>query len=99
MRDLRLATPAIAAVFFNSLQRAGGQMNHWVSRERLSREALIGTFLGIGSPISAEIAGKAGFDWVLIDTEHGVGDFAMLVQQLQALSGSATAAACSRRLE
>lgn len=66
-------------------------MNHWISRERLSREALVGTFLGIGSPISAEIAGRAGFDWVLIDTEHGVGDFAMLVHQLQALSGSATA--------
>lgn len=58
---------------------------NWIARHRLLHQPLIGTFLGIGSPISAEIASRAGFDWVLIDTEHGAGDFAALVQQLQAV--------------
>lgn len=30
-----------------------------------------GTFLGLASPLSAEIAALAGFDWVLLDLEHG----------------------------
>lgn len=64
---------------------------HWIPRDRLASEPLLGTFLGMGSPIAAEIAGKAGFDWVLVDTEHGAGDYGALVQQLQALSGSPTA--------
>lgn len=50
----------------------------------LKREILKGTFLNLGSPITVEIAGKAGFDWLLIDTEHGVGDHETLVHQLQA---------------
>ena len=45
------------------------------TRERLlGGEVLLGTWLNLGSPYSAEIAGLAGFDWVLIDREHGAGD-------------------------
>ena len=36
-----------------------------------SGEAVHGTWLGMDSLISAEILGHAGFDWVLIDMEHG----------------------------
>lgn len=60
----------------------------WISRERLKAEPLIGTFLGIGSSISAQMAARIGFDWVLIDTEHGAGDFSALVSQLQAVAGN-----------
>lgn len=41
-------------------------------RERLqSRELTVGTFLGLGSPLAAEVAAAAGVDWVLVDCEHG----------------------------
>jgi 4-hydroxy-2-oxoheptanedioate aldolase len=41
-------------------------------RERLERQELtIGTFLGLGSPLAAEVAAAAGVDWVLVDCEHG----------------------------
>lgn len=45
-------------------------------RERLQRpDVTIGTFLGLGSPLAAEVAAAAGVDWVLVDCEHGaVGD-------------------------
>jgi 2-keto-3-deoxy-L-rhamnonate aldolase RhmA len=52
----------------------------------LSGEALHGCFLNLGSPVSAEIVGHAGFDWVLIDLEHGAGNDVVMYQQLQALA-------------
>ncbi len=48
-----------------------------------------GLFLSSGSEVIAEMAGRAGFDWVLIDMEHGVGNSTTLLHQLQALSGTA----------
>jgi 2-keto-3-deoxy-L-rhamnonate aldolase RhmA len=53
-----------------------------------SGETVHGCWINLGSTVSAEIVGQAGFDWVLIDLEHGAGDVAILYQQLQALSGS-----------
>lgn len=43
-----------------------------------------GTFLNLGSSLTTEIAGKSGFEWLLIDLEHGSGDFSELAHQLQA---------------
>ncbi len=48
----------------------------------------LGTWLSIGSPIIAELAGEAGFDWLLFDLEHGCGSEAALLPQLQATRGS-----------
>ncbi|HWK27326.1 MAG TPA: aldolase/citrate lyase family protein [Solirubrobacter sp.] len=45
-------------------------------------ETLIGTFLTLGSPQAAESLGLAGFDWLLVDLEHGGGDEALLLGQL-----------------
>jgi 2-keto-3-deoxy-L-rhamnonate aldolase RhmA len=47
-----------------------------------------GAWLQIASPITAEIMSLAGFDWLLIDMEHGPGDILALIGQLQAMSGS-----------
>jgi 4-hydroxy-2-oxoheptanedioate aldolase len=48
-------------------------------------ETLIGCWLNLGSSLTAEIAGMSGFDWVLIDIEHGSGSEGEVLQQLQAL--------------
>jgi len=58
----------------------------------LNRDLTAGTFLNLGSSLTAEIAGRAGFDWVLIDLEHGAGDYQNLVVQLQAIEGTPAAA-------
>lgn len=47
-----------------------------------------GSWLQMASPISAEIIARAGFDWVIIDMEHGPGDLMTLVSQFQAVNGS-----------
>ena len=48
-------------------------------------DTLIGCWLNLGSPITAEIVGLAGFDWGLIDLEHGSGSESDVLHQLQAL--------------
>ncbi|HWL09702.1 MAG TPA: aldolase/citrate lyase family protein [Planctomicrobium sp.] len=50
----------------------------------------IGTWLSIGSPVIAELAGDFGFHWVLIDLEHGCATEAAVPDQLRALRGSRT---------
>lgn len=63
----------------------------WIRERALSGELLTGTFLNLGSSLTAEIAGQAGFDWVLIDLEHGAGDRSELLLQLQALEAYSAA--------
>ena len=33
----------------------------------------VGTFVGTASPVTAEVCAAAGFDWLLLDLEHGAG--------------------------
>ncbi|MDB6126332.1 MAG: hypothetical protein JWM35_228 [Verrucomicrobia bacterium] len=54
----------------------------------LAREWLAGTWLNLGSPVTAELAGLAGFDWVLVDHEHGPGGEDTMLHQLQAISAT-----------
>jgi len=61
----------------------------------LGGETLFGTFLGLGSPVAAEICGRAGFDWVIIDLEHGAAHESDLLAHLHAV-GSTPAAALVR---
>ena len=49
-----------------------------------------GAWLSLCSSISAEIMSRAGFDWLLVDMEHGHGDYQTLLAQLQAIEGSET---------
>jgi 4-hydroxy-2-oxoheptanedioate aldolase len=61
-------------------------------KKRLQQgETLNGCWLNLGSPLTAEIVGQAGFDWVLIDLEHGAGTEKDVLAQLQALESTATA--------
>jgi 4-hydroxy-2-oxoheptanedioate aldolase len=54
-------------------------------------ETLIGCWLNLGSALTAEIVGMSGFDWVLIDIEHGSGSESQVLQQLQALEHTSAA--------
>jgi len=51
----------------------------------LDGDTLLGCFLNLGSPLTAEMVGQAGFDFVVIDLEHGSGSEANVLGQLQAL--------------
>lgn len=51
-----------------------------------------GTWLSTGSPAIAELASLSGFDWLLIDLEHGLGTEAAVLPQLQAIQAGGAAA-------
>ena len=51
-------------------------------------ETLFGTFLTLGSPFAAESLGLLGWDWLLVDLEHGGGDESQLVAQLMGCSSA-----------
>lgn len=60
-------------------------------KERIQTgEAVHGCWINLGSLVSAEIIGQAGFDWVLIDLEHGAGNDVVMYNQLQVLAGTNT---------
>lgn len=48
-------------------------------------ETQIGLFLGMANAYAAEVVATAGFDWLLIDGEHGPNDLRSIIEQLQAL--------------
>ena len=50
-------------------------------------ERQVGLWSSLASPIAAEIVAGAGFDWIVIDGEHGPNDIPTLLPQLQAMRG------------
>ena len=62
-------------------------------RSRLEAgETLFGTFTGLGSPVATELVARAGFDWLVVDLEHGAGTEAELLAKLHAVGATPTAA-------
>lgn len=51
---------------------------------------LKGLWLAMGSATSAEIAAEVGYDWLLIDGEHGPNDLTTILDQLRAVHGYPT---------
>ncbi len=57
-------------------------------KQALARgERQVGLWCSLASPVAAEIAAGAGFDWIVIDGEHGPNDITTLLPQLQAMHG------------
>lgn len=49
-------------------------------------------FLDLDSPASAELAGRAGYDWLIVDLEHGATTEATLLAHLYAIGATGAAA-------
>jgi 4-hydroxy-2-oxoheptanedioate aldolase len=57
-----------------------------VLKQRLkTQEVLYGAWIGMADPYAAEIAGTAGFDWLLLDGEHAPNDMRSLSDQIAVL--------------
>ena len=57
----------------------------------LARQRLIGCWCSLANPVTTEVLGLAGFDWVLLDAEHAPNDVTTLIPQLMALKDSGSA--------
>jgi 4-hydroxy-2-oxoheptanedioate aldolase len=71
-------------------------MHDTIRRDALAGRLLTGTWLSLGHADAAEMAAQAGFDWLLIDHEHGASDWRDLQHQLQAAAAGGSAAAVLR---
>jgi 2-dehydro-3-deoxyglucarate aldolase len=60
-------------------------------RRLLAGETLIGCWCSLANPITTEVLGIAGFDWLLLDGEHSPNDVTTFIPQLMALKDSASA--------
>jgi 2-dehydro-3-deoxyglucarate aldolase len=56
-----------------------------------ARQRLIGCWCSLANPVTTEVLGLAGFDWLLLDAEHAPNDVTTLIPQLLALKDSASA--------
>jgi 4-hydroxy-2-oxoheptanedioate aldolase len=59
---------------------------NYIRKRVLSGEPMFGIWAGLGSSLTVEMIGAAGFDWICIDCEHGTGDYSELITQMQAAS-------------
>jgi len=60
-------------------------------QDLIAGKKLIGCWCSLGSPITTEVMGVAGFDWLLLDGEHAPNDVLSFIPQLMALKDSASA--------
>jgi 4-hydroxy-2-oxoheptanedioate aldolase len=68
------------------------QQRHTLKAKLQSGHLLRGCFLTLPSADVAEILANAGFDFLLIDHEHGSGDITDAIGQMRAMLGSGTSA-------
>ena len=58
---------------------------HSIKEQVLSGRFMAGAWCNLASSLTTEMAARAGFDWILIDQEHGPGDSLTLLGQIQAV--------------
>jgi 2-dehydro-3-deoxyglucarate aldolase len=75
-----MAAPAAYRAFPNTFKR-----------RLLAGDTLIGCWCSLANPITTEVLGVAGFDWLLLDGEHSPNDVTTFIPQLMALKDSASA--------
>src|SRR5260221_2545463 len=57
----------------------------------IAGKRLIGCWCSLGNPVTAEVLGLAGFDWLLLDGEHSPNDLTTFIPQLMALKDNVSA--------
>jgi 4-hydroxy-2-oxoheptanedioate aldolase len=51
------------------------------------QQVQIGLWMGLGNTVTTDICAGAGFDWLVVDGEHGPNDLTTLLAQLQVIAG------------
>lgn len=64
----------------------GGMVHNNFKQALTERRLQLGLWQALASPVTTELCAGAGFDWLLLDGEHGPSDIPMLLSQLQAVA-------------
>ena len=67
------------------------QANRFKARLKAG-ESLVGLWSQFGNASATEIVADAGFDWILVDTEHAPLDLASVIDQLRVIGPTSTSA-------
>ena len=59
-----------------------------------NKQAQIGLWVSMANPYSTEICAGAGFDWLLLDSEHAPNDLRSIMAQLQTIAAYPSQAVC-----
>jgi len=60
-----------------------------LKQKLMAGHRVLGCWTALGSPVVTELLAMTGFDYLLLDQEHGLGDLDSLVAQMQAMSATA----------
>ncbi len=63
---------------------------NWVKQRLREGQATVGTWLSSDSTVTAELMAQAGFDWLVVDMEHGPFDLGIAAQMMQAIRATQT---------
>jgi 4-hydroxy-2-oxoheptanedioate aldolase len=70
-----------------------GERHHNVFKEEIAQGRVqLGLWASLASAYTTEVIAGAGYDWILIDTEHSPADLANVLSQLQAIEPYPTSA-------
>ncbi|MCS7223067.1 MAG: aldolase/citrate lyase family protein [Armatimonadetes bacterium] len=58
---------------------------NWVLTKLRRGESTVGSWLSVGSPYLAQVMARCGFDWLVVDTEHGTVSYPDMVLSIQVL--------------
>lgn len=89
VRSRSLATRA-PACSMDGMAKKNTQPANPVKKKWARGEPTFGAWLSIPSTFSAEAVARRGFDWVCIDTQHGLIDFQMAAEMLLAVHAAGT---------
>ena len=64
---------------------------NWLKQALLKKQRQIGLWSTLSSNYTVEVLAGAGFDWIVLDTEHSPADLENLLGQLQAIAPYPTA--------
>ena len=64
--------------------------NNWVREKLRVGQPTLGALVGLGSPHATELMAHAGYDWLVLETEHNSVGPAQLERMLMAISGTET---------
>ncbi len=96
MNDERGTYPFLSFIIRHSafIIRIDSRMDAYANplkRKLDAGETALGFWVSLESPSITEIAATLGFDWVLIDAEHGQLEYKEIIEHLRAARGSQTA--------
>jgi 4-hydroxy-2-oxoheptanedioate aldolase len=85
VRNINITIISKFSKISSNVQTMQTPINHF-KQVLAQQQPQIGLWMGLGSTVTTDICAGAGFDWLVIDGEHGPNDLTTLLAQLQVVA-------------